>query len=149
MKIERIAPSYIEGIAALERTCFAVPWSEASLANLCGALGTGFVCLDTDARVIGYIGVWFAPDEWQITNVATHPDYRRQGVARALLKATKEAATASGILELSLEVRASNEGAVRLYEQQGFYKAGVRRGFYKNPTEDALVMLCTLENENG
>lgn len=149
MRIERIAPSYIEGIAALERTCFAAPWSEASLANLCGTLGTGFVCLDDSARVIGYIGLWFAPDEWQITNVATHPDFRRRGVARALLKATKEAALASGILELSLEVRASNEGAVRLYEQQGFYRAGVRRGFYKNPTEDALVMLCTFENENG
>lgn len=148
MKIERIAPSYIEGIAALERTCFAAPWSEASLVNLCGTLGTGFVYLDDSARVIGYIGLWFAPDEWQITNVATHPDFRRRGVARALLKATKEAALASGILELSLEVRASNEGAVRLYEQQGFYRAGVRRGFYKKPTEDALVMLCTFENEN-
>ena len=148
MKIERIVPSHIAGIAALEQTCFTAPWSEVSLANLCGTLGTGFVCLD-DTRVIGYIGLWVAPDEWQITNVATHPDYRRRGVARALLKATKEAAMASGILELSLEVRVSNEAAVHLYEQQGFYKAGARRGFYKNPTEDALVMLCTFENENG
>lgn len=148
MKIERITPAHLGGIATLERLCFAAPWSEDSLAHLCGTLGTGFVCVD-DARVIGYIGLWAAPDEWQITNVATHPDYRRRGVASALLLAAQNAAKKSGILQLSLEVRASNEEAASLYEHHGFVRVGVRRGFYKNPTEDAFVMLCALENENG
>ena len=149
MRIEKITAAHLDDLATLENTCFAAPWGKASLANLCGTLGTGFVCFDDDARAIGYIGAWFAPDEWQITNVATHPDHRRRGVARTLFSALKQAAKAAAVSQLSLEVRVSNVGAVALYEQQGFYRAGVRRGFYKNPTEDALVMLCNLENENG
>ena len=127
--------------AEIERRCFSIPWSEAQLSeSLASPLFRGFLCLAPDGRAAGYIGVQSIAGEAGVTNVATHPDFRRQGVARALLVRMIAALRAEGACSLTLEVRPSNEAALSLYRSEGFSPVGRRKNFYTDPTEDALLM---------
>ena len=103
----------------------------------------GAVCF-SEGRAMAYGGVLWAPDEGQITNIATHPDARRNGMGAAILEHLIAEARSRGCEQLSLEVRVSNIPAIALYERYGFVKMGIRRGFYKHPTEDAYVMCLQL-----
>ena len=143
-QIELLRAEHLEAVAELERLCFSEPWSENALAFLLGDAALGLVALDENGRAIAYVGMLIAPDEGQITNVAVHPSARRQGIGRALIDQLILDAAARGLEQISLEVRASNEAAIALYERAGFYRAGVRRNFYRKPTEDGLVMLRQL-----
>lgn len=136
-------------VAAIEALCFSEPWSERSLELLLGESAVGFVCL-LEGRVAAYGGMLLVPFEGQITNVATHPDFRRRGCARAVLEALSSLAWERGCEQIALEVRASNEAAIRMYTEVGFLTAGRRKGFYRDPREDALVMLLrtSLQLEN-
>ena len=96
---------------------------------------------------MAYGGMMLDPWEGQITNIATHPEYRRRGCGKAVTEALLKDAEARGAEQVSLEVRASNAGAIALYEELGFETAGVRKGFYQNPHEDALVMIKTFGKE--
>jgi ribosomal-protein-alanine N-acetyltransferase len=91
--------------------------------------------------VIGYAGLMFVVDEAHITNVAVHPEHRRQGVASRLLLDLADVAIERGAATWTLEVRASSRGAQELYRRFGFAPAGVRTRYYEN-TEDAIVMWC-------
>ncbi len=102
------------------------------------------MCAPAEPRVIAFATVFFAPEEGQIINVATHPDSRRRGAGHKLMEAIEADARARGFTLLSLEVRVSNEAAIGLYEAHGFTKEGVRKGFYTAPREDAYVMLKQL-----
>ena len=133
----------LSGAAELERLCFSEPWSEQALTLLLGENAFGVAC-ERDGRVVAYGGMLTVLDEGQITNIAVHPDARRQGIGRALLTEMLRLARERGLSEISLEVRASNEAAIALYERMGFAVAGRRRHFYRDPTEDALVMLLAL-----
>lgn len=140
-RILPIAPTHLAGISQLERLCFpSEPWSEQSLLVLCREHGTGFVALSEDGAVLAYVGMTYAADEGSITNVATHPDARRQGLGRAVVSALLEQAQALGLADVYLEVRVSNEAAIALYCSLGFEVIGRRRSFYRHPTEDALLM---------
>lgn len=130
----------LAGIAELERLCFSEPWSEESLALLLGENAAGFIAGDAAGRLVGYVGLVTVLDEGQITNVATHPNFRRRGVGRALMTRLFEHCKERGIAYLSLEVRESNKGAIALYEGLGFQHVGGRKNFYRFPTEDALIM---------
>ena len=102
------------------------------------------MCAPAEPQVIAFATVFFAPDEGQIVNVATHPDHRRRGAGRLLMDAIEADARWRAFTLLSLEVRVSNEPAINLYRAYGFEVAGVRRGFYTAPREDAYVMLKNL-----
>lgn len=104
--------------------------------------GTGRQCDDTAAagQVCGYVGVWKILDEGHITNVAVAPDYRRMHIGRAMLEALIEVTGQAGIERYTLEVRASNEPAIRLYEGLGFKSEGIRPGYYEDNGEDAVIM---------
>ena len=104
----------------------------------------GAVCLQ-EGRVMAYGGVLWAPFEGQITNIATHPTARRCGMGAAVLEHLIAVAIERGCEQLSLEARVSNLPAISLYERYGFEKMGLRRGFYKHPTEDAYVMCLSLD----
>ena len=134
-----INASHLDAVAELEAACFAEPWSINSLRLLLGDAATGFVAL-YGGQPIAYGGMLWAPDEGQITNIAVHPDFRRRGCARAILLALMRAAEERGVYEISLEVRASNENAIRLYEKLGFCCVGRRRNYYVKPKEDALIL---------
>jgi len=90
--------------------------------------------------VLGFFAGWIVEDELHVNNVAAHRDYRRMGVGRSLMEAAVDEARLRGVSEVLLEVRASNEGAQRMYRNLGFSFVGRRRDYYRLPTEDALVM---------
>ncbi len=94
--------------------------------------------------IIGYIIAWCVTDEVHLLQVATTPEWRRRGVANCLLDKVIESSKASGARVVFLEVRASNEAAQALYRARGFSMLGVRRGYYEQPREDAVVMASTL-----
>lgn len=141
MRVERMTEAHLDGVAELERLCFSEPWSREALKLLLGDEAVGFVCV-SDGQVLAYGGMLLAPGEGQVTNVAVHPDARRRGMGNAIVRAMIKDARERGLTQLVLEVRISNEAAITLYERVGFYRAGVRRRFYRNPTEDAIVMLA-------
>ena len=141
--ITRLAEAHLEAVAELERLCFAEPWSQNALTYLLSDQALGAVCL-VDGRVVAYGGMALAPFEGQITNIAVSPECRRRGYGRAVVERLILEARNAACEQVSLEVRVSNEGAIRLYEELGFETVGRRRGFYKNPLEDALVMVKNL-----
>lgn len=145
MTVEKLTAAHLTQVAKLEALCFAEPWSEKALELLLTDGAYGAVCLQ-DGCVVAYGGILWAPDEGQITNIATHPDWRRCGMAAAVLEHLLEEARARSCEQLSLEARVSNLPAISLYERYGFIKMGVRRGFYKHPTEDAYVMCLPLSS---
>ena len=145
MTVEKLTTVHLGAVTELEALCFADPWSEKALELLTTDEAYGAVCL-SEGRVMAYGGVLWTPFEGQITNIATHPDARRQGLGAAVLEHLIAQATERGCEQLSLEARVSNVPAIALYERYGFVKMGLRRGFYKHPTEDAYVMCLSLDN---
>lgn len=140
IEIERLSPDHLADVAALERLCFAEPWSESSLAMLTREGGVGFAVCE-QGRAVAYGGMLTVLDEGQITNVAVHPDCRRRGYGRAVTEALLSYARQTGLASVSLEVRESNAPAIALYTALGFATCGKRQGFYRKPTEAALVMV--------
>lgn len=132
--------SHIPQIAQLERQCFSAPWSEEALVQALYQDNASFIVAEgVDGTVLGYAGLQAVLDEGYIDNVAVRPEYRRQGVAGALLGAFERFAQAH-LAFLTLEVRASNVPAIALYERHGFVRAGLRKNYYTAPREDAVIM---------
>ena len=129
----------IPRIAELESLCFSEPWSEKALSESLDA-GTLFFVAQKGDEVIGYIGISVISGEGYITNVAVFPEYRKMGVASALLNRVIKLKDEMPLEFVSLEVRASNDAAISLYNKLGFLECGRRKGFYRNPTEDASIM---------
>ena len=146
MEIVKFAPRHISAAAEIEQMCFSEPWSEQSLAlPATGEYGCGMAC-EVDGKLAAYACMVSVLDEGEIVNVATHPDYRRCGYARAVLLALLEKARLDGIVTLTLEVRESNAAAQALYSSLGFGVVGKRKDFYSKPREDAIIMLRTEGN---
>ena len=140
MEIIAMNLTHVPAIAQLEKLCFSDPWSENSVASeLKNPLSLWLVAMEGD-RLAGYIGSQSVEGEVDMMNVAVAPDLRRRGVAEGLCLALADALRQRGVHSLSLEVRASNEGAIALYEKLGFAQVGRRPGYYRHPKEDALIM---------
>ena len=140
MKIVNMNESHVAQVAELEKICFSDPWSDQSVASeLVNPLSCWLVA-EEDGVVAGYVGSQTVIDESDMMNVAVHPDHRRKGVAEALVTELVEALKLRGSLRLTLEVRASNEPAKSLYEKLGFCQVGLRKNYYRNPKEDALIL---------
>ena len=140
MTIERMNESHVAAVAALEKLCFADPWSLSSVASeLKNPLALWLVAVEEDV-VCGYIGSQSVMGESDMMNVAVNPDFRRKGIGEALVGALSDALKALGNTSLTLEVRASNAPAIALYEKLGFTQVGLRKNYYRNPKEDALIL---------
>lgn len=131
-----------EGVYAVEKSCFSTPWSLESFQKDVTNPNAVYVCLEDDGKVIGYVGMWNSFGEGNINNVAVLPDYRRKGYGKLLLSHLITYAQAHQFDFLTLEVRASNLGAIRLYETCGFTQVGCRKRYYEN-REDAILMTRT------
>lgn len=136
---------HLSQAAEIERLCFSDPWSEKMLAeHLANPCSLTLAAVDGVGRLLGYVGLLAVVDEGYITNVAVRPDCRRQGVASSLLQALEARGRARNLTFLTLEVRQSNAPARALYEKLGYIQAGLRRNYYENPREDAVIMTKTL-----
>jgi ribosomal-protein-alanine N-acetyltransferase len=98
-----------------------------------------------EGRIVGYVLFWFLPEEVDIHNIAVHPDFRRHGIGRLLLEHVVAAARRQDRLRVTLDVRSSNAPAQNLYRNFGFVTRGVRKGYYSDNGEDALVMALELQ----
>jgi len=127
-------------IAQLESSIFSMPWREDDFREALCNIKKTFVVAKADEEIVGYCGVHQILDEGEITNVAVKDTHRRQGIAGRMLSYLLEVGSDMGITAFTLEVRASNQGAVKLYENAGFSVEGIRKDFYEKPKEDALIM---------
>lgn len=140
MNIVPMNEHHVPQIALLERECFADPWSQQSIASeLHNPLSLWLVAQEGQT-LLGYVGSQTCLDETDMMNIAVFPASRRQGVARALIEALVSALRQRGSKQLTLEVRASNGPARQLYESLGFLQVGLRKNYYRNPKEDALIL---------
>ena len=134
--------SDLDAVLEIERASFVNPWTrEMYLAELDNrGVSYCYVIRDISQQVIGFCSFWRVLDELHINNVAIAPAHRGVGAGTALLSAVLREGARLGAQRASLEVRRSNDAARRLYERLGFSVAGVRRAYYSNPVEDALVL---------
>ena len=140
MMIVRMNESHVSAVAELEKLCFSDPWSENSVVSELKNKLALWLVAEEEGRVSGYIGSQTCGDESDVMNVAVHPDFRRRGIAEALVNRLVEELKAIDSHSLTLEVRASNVPAISLYEKLGFSEVGRRKNYYRNPREDALIM---------
>ncbi len=135
-----MAPGDISRAAELEERTFSMPWKESDFAQMIEAPYAHFFVADDDGRIAGIIGLRDLSGEGEITNVAVREDLRKQGIGSLMILRVIEESEKLGIKDLTLEVRVSNEAAIRLYEKFGFKSEGIRPGFYEKPVEDALIL---------
>ena len=128
-------------VTELEQTCFSDAWSEKLVADLLdSSYDEAWVLACTDNEIAGYINIRFLAGEGELMRIAVKPAFRGFGLSRLLMDRMMESAREQGAPELTLEVRAGNEAAIGLYQSYGFVSEAVRKGYYHNPTEDALIM---------
>jgi ribosomal-protein-alanine N-acetyltransferase len=129
----------IEGI---ERRAYPTPWSRSMFASELAKASS--VCLgafdEESDQLLGYLIIARYVDAWHVMNIAVEPDYQRRGIATMLMEELFELTSTDGRRGYTLEVRVSNAGAIKLYERLGFKGRGVRRGYYTDNREDALIM---------
>ena len=140
MEIRKMTAREVPQVAELEKICFSQPWSEKSVAGeLDNPQALWLVAMEGD-RLAGYVGSQTVMDETDMMNLAVAPQFRRQGVGKALVNALVASLKELGSRCLTLEVRDSNGPARALYAKLGFAEVGRRRGYYRDPREDALIL---------
>lgn len=140
MIIREMKSEDIPSIAHLETRCFSDPWSETSIASELHNRLSYWLVAEVDGIVVGYVGSQSVLDGADMMNLAVAPEYRRQGIAEALVNGLVNHLRQNGIIALLLEVRVSNQPAVSLYEKLGFMQVGRRPNYYRHPREDALIL---------
>ncbi len=136
MHIKQATRADVENIAKIENACFSHPWSKDSIAGCLENENSHFYIALIDGNAAGYMGLQIFSGEGYVTNVAVLPEYRRQGIARALLTESMK----NSMDFISLEVRESNIPAIKLYTAFGFENMGLRPDFYRDPDENAIIM---------
>lgn len=135
----------IPTVVAIEEVSFPTPWTKESfLSELRDNYLARYYCLELDGKVIGYMGLWIIMGEAHITNIAIWPGCRGQGWGEYLLRTVMDKMEAVGVMRLTLEVRVSNSTAQNLYSKVGFLPAGIRKKYYSDNQEDALIMWASL-----
>lgn len=132
--------SHVAQIAELEKICFSDPWSENSVASELNNPLSVWLVAEENGIVCGYVGSQTVLDETDMMNIAVHPDFRRKGIAAALIAELGRLLKERGSRILRLEVRESNAPAISLYETMGFTQLGLRKNYYRNPKENALIL---------
>lgn len=129
----------ITAMVELEKICFSEPWSKNAFSDSIRA-GTKFYVAERNNTLLGYIGISAISSEGYITNIAVFPEYRKKGIATLLFDRVFRFAASNNLEFVSLEVRKSNATAISLYDKLGFKKEGIRKNFYREPNEDAVIM---------
>ncbi len=141
--------SDIPEVARIERESFSTPWSEVSFFQEVNNPVSTCLVAESGDLLVGYVCASLTHGEGHILTLAVRPGWRRRGIGKALVEAVLEELSRGGCRVVMLEVRASNTPARRLYESMGFRTAGLRRGYYRFPVEDAVLMELTLKDDRG
>jgi [ribosomal protein S18]-alanine N-acetyltransferase len=135
----------IDQIVNIEKLSFSIPWSKEAFYNeLHKNKFASYLVVEDGEKIIGYCGVWIVVDEAHITNIAVLPEYRGRKLGDALLSKVIQMAKELGTRSITLEVRVTNIVAQNLYRKYGFENGGIRKGYYTDNQEDALVMWVKL-----
>jgi ribosomal-protein-alanine N-acetyltransferase len=141
LELRRLELGDLDAIERIERVSYPTPWSRSMFASeLAKPSSLSFGAVDETGTLVGYLVLSRYVDAWHVMNVAVAPERRRQGIASALLHRLLELTKDDALRGYTLEVRISNLGAIRLYERFGFRRKGIRRGYYTDNREDALIM---------
>lgn len=144
--IEPMGPEDLEAVAGIEARCFPLPWTQEMFARELAQSETAPMLVArvrgaaAPFPVAGYICLWVVCDELHINNLAVDPAWRRRGIAEALLEAGLALGRSRRLARATLEVRMSNLAALALYQRHDFLPVGIRRGYYAQPVEDAVIM---------
>jgi ribosomal-protein-alanine N-acetyltransferase len=144
LHVEPMRRKHVSAILPIERVSYPRPWTEGVFHSEIDQLAKGqryYLVARRGRQLVGYAGMLFTVDEAHVTNIAVHPQHRRNGIATRLLAELMAEAMRRACVAITLEVRVSNEAAQALYREFGFVPAGVRQKYYEN-TEDAIVMWC-------
>lgn len=136
MEIKLATLENVLDILKIEQACFSTPWTEQGIAESIENENTYLYIATIDDKIAGYMGVQIFSGEGYVTNVATLPEFRRMGIAKALI----EEVLKNEMEFLTLEVRESNIPAISLYKSLNFVEVGKRPRFYRDPTEEAVLM---------
>lgn len=146
--IEPMRRRHMRSVMKIESAAYRKPWTRSVFDGELDQVHSGsrmYLVARDGRQIIGYAGLWFVPDpggdQAHVTNIVVSAEHRRSGVASQLLAALAEVAIDRGCVAWTLEVRATNDGALELYRRFGFAPAGVRQRYYEN-TDDAIVMWC-------
>ena len=149
MTVQDMTCETVPAVAALEAAQFSMPWRERDIrGELENPWAIWLTAMERE-RLAGYLGVQYGPDGGDILTIATDPDFRGRGVARALISAMAERLREKNLQWLTLEVRPSNESALGLYRAMGFREVGRRPRFYSRPVEDAILMTLYFREEDS
>ena len=140
LEIRRMSIEDLDKVMEIEKSSFSVPWTRQDFIESIGKPTALYLVAVSENAVVGYCGLWGVIDEGQINNVAVSKEYRGQNVGTRLLEALIEEGTKEGLSAYTLEVRMSNAPAIALYKKLNFEEAGIRKNYYTNPKEDALIM---------
>ena len=140
---EKMTMAHIGSVAEIEGLCFSGRFGETTFLRELENKIAHYVVAVTDGKISGYGGLWNICGEADITDIATHPDFRRQGIGEGILKSLIDFCRENGCNKINLEVRESNIPAQTLYEKNGFIRDGERKNYYEN-RETAVLMSLTL-----
>jgi ribosomal-protein-alanine N-acetyltransferase len=141
IELQNMRSEEIAQVCEIENLSFATPWSrEAFESEISENSLARYTVARMDGKVVAYGGMWIVLDEGHITNIAVHPDYRGRKIGEKLVLAMLQTAKNCKVLNITLEVRASNNTARNLYKKLGFIDSGTRKGYYADTGEDAVIM---------
>ncbi len=138
--IEMMTSKDIDGVFEVEKNCFEHHWSKESFKKELINENARYLVAKLDRKIVGYVGIWLILDEGHITNVAVHNDYRGQKIGDKLVQSLVNLCKENNINSMTLEVRVSNIVAQNLYKKYGFKLAGIRKEYYSDNKEDAMIM---------
>ena len=140
MNIRLMAEEDVESVSNIEMQLFSKPWTKQDFLNSMSDRHNIYLVAENDqCEVVGYCGIWGVLDEGQITNVAVRPEEQGTGIGYKMLQELISIGRNEGLSQFTLEVRVSNEKAIRLYQKLGFEEEGIRKEFYDKPVEDAII----------
>lgn len=145
ISVLKMQSRHLDALSEIEKACFSRAWSRDALESEIDNENALFLVAENEKEVLGYVGCIFVLGEGSITNVAVSPMFRRMGVGDALISALTQNAKEMNAQSLFLEVRKSNIAAQNLYKKHGFDACGLRKNFYRDPTEDAYIMRLLLK----
>ena len=139
--VRPMAIADVDGVMAVEKDSFSTPWSRSAFEEeLTQNRLARYLVADENGAIVGYAGTWLVINEAHVTNVAVHVQRRKEGIGRLLMEKLMDLARDNGMESMTLEVRVSNAAARSLYQQLGFAEAGIRKNYYSETKEDALIL---------